>query len=81
MTKEEIVKKVKRNARRFSMYGKLWVSVLELLEQDNEEKAITKLNTIYSISICGGNPDIMYFIGKLLKDLKEYKRIVDENRQ
>ena len=81
MTKEEIVKKVKKNARRFSMYGRMWVSVLELLEQDNEEKAITKLNTIYSVSNCGGNPDIMYFIGKLLEDLKEYKRIVDENRQ
>ena len=42
MTKEEIVKKVKRNARRFSMYGRMWASVLELLEQDNDEKAITK---------------------------------------
>ena len=80
MTKEEIIKRVRKISRRYWMYKRLWIDIIELIEQDEQEKAITKLSTLHSVSVCGGNPDIMQDIGQLLQDLRIYKalRNIDE---
>ena len=75
MDKEEIINRVKKISRRYWMYKTLWIAIIEMIEQDEEEKAITKLNTLHSISVCGGNPDVMQDVGGLLQDLRVYKTI------